>query len=95
MTQDRWLQIDNLFDTAIRLDPAEREEWLRRACGDDDDLMAKVGQLLAEDDGATRDGFLAPLEVRSRPSDETASWPPRDGRQPPGRAGSTSAEQLR
>jgi serine/threonine protein kinase len=86
MTQDRWLQIDNLFDTAIRLDPAERAEWLRRACGDDESLRAEVGRLLAEDDGATRDGFLTPLEVRGRPSDETASWPPRDDRRPTGPA---------
>ena len=35
MTSDRWLKIDSLFDTAIRLDPAERGDWLRRACGDD------------------------------------------------------------
>jgi eukaryotic-like serine/threonine-protein kinase len=86
MTQDRWLQIDNLFDTAIRLDPAERAEWLRRACGDDESLRAEVGRLLAEDDGAARDGFLTPLEVRGRTSDETASLPPRDDRRPTGRA---------
>ena len=43
MTPDRWLQIDDLFDTAIRLDPAERGDWLRRACGDDDDLGPKSG----------------------------------------------------
>ncbi len=87
MTPDRWLRIDNLFDTAIRLDPAERGDWLRRACGDDDDLRAEVGQLLAEDDGATRNGFLTPLEVVRRPSDETASWPPRDARHLPGLSG--------
>ncbi len=80
MTPDRWLRIDSLFDTAVRLDPAERADWLRRACGDDEDLRAQVGQLLAEDEGATRDGFLAPIEVRGRHSDETASWPPPDGR---------------
>jgi tRNA A-37 threonylcarbamoyl transferase component Bud32 len=85
MTPDRWLQIDDLFDTAIRLDPAERGDWLRRACGDDEALMAAVGRLLAQDDGATRNGFLTPLEVRGRPSDETASWPPRDVRRSPHR----------
>ena len=29
MTPERWRQIDDLFDAAVRLDPAEREAWLR------------------------------------------------------------------
>ena len=47
MTPERWRRIDDLFDAALRLDPAEREAWLRGACGDDDDLRAEVGRLLA------------------------------------------------
>ena len=63
MTPERWRQIDDLFDAALRLDPAEREDWLRGACGDDDDLRAEVGRLLAQDERADRDGFLTPPEV--------------------------------
>ncbi len=94
MTPDRWLQIESLFDTAVRLDPSERGEWLRHACGGDDDLRAKVGELLAEDEGATRDGFLTPMELGlgPRPSDETGSWPPHDGDRPRGRAGAAPIE---
>ena len=88
MTPDRWRQIDHLFDAAIRIDPAERADWLRRTCGDDDALRAEVGHLLADDDGADRNGFLAPPEVWRQPPDETTSWPPRDGRHSPRRSDS-------
>ncbi len=80
MTPDRWLQIDVLFDRALQLDPSERAAWLRQACGDDDELRAEVDRLLADDDRATLNGFLTPIELASppRPSNETASWPPSD-----------------
>ena len=29
MTPERWRQIGDLFDAAVRIDPAEREAWLR------------------------------------------------------------------
>ena len=45
MTPERWRQIDGLFDAALRLDPADRGEWLRLACGADDELFAQVGAL--------------------------------------------------
>jgi eukaryotic-like serine/threonine-protein kinase len=83
MTPDRWRQIDTLFDAALRLDPAERGAWLRRACGDDDDLREAVGRLLSQDERAARDGFLAPPESMRRPFDPTITFPPRDDRGPP------------
>jgi serine/threonine protein kinase len=92
MTPDRWLQIDSLFDKAIRLDPSERGKWLRSACGGDEELRAKVGELLAEDEGATRDGFLATIELGTRPSDETGSWPPRESGRSTGQAGAATIE---
>ena len=30
MTPERWRQIDELFDAALRLEPAARAAWLRR-----------------------------------------------------------------
>ena len=66
MTPERWRQIGDLFDAAVRLDPAEREAWLRAACGGDDDLRAEVGRLLAQDERADRDGFLTPPEPTGR-----------------------------
>src|SRR5689334_3134268 len=83
MTPERWRRVDELFDAALRIDPAGRESWLRGACGDDD-LRAEVGRLLVQDARAARDGFLTPPELADRPVDRTGSWPPREGRRPPG-----------
>ena len=46
MTPKRWRQIGELFDAAVKIDPAERESWLRAACAGDDDLRAQVSRLL-------------------------------------------------
>jgi eukaryotic-like serine/threonine-protein kinase len=79
MTPERWQQIDDLFDAALRVAPAGREAWLRDACGGDDDLRAEVGRLLARDERADRVGFLMPPEA----PDRTASWPTPTGDHPP------------
>src|SRR4051794_5563741 len=84
MTPDRWRQIDDLFDAALRLDPAERGPWLRQACGGDDNLWAEVDRLLSQDQHADRDGFLTPPEGSDRSPDQTGSWPPRDDHRPGG-----------
>ena len=60
MTPERWRRIDDLFDAALQLAPAEREPWLREACGGDEDLRAEVDRLLAGDERAAHDGFLTP-----------------------------------
>ena len=74
MTPERWRRIDDLFDSALGVDPARREEWLRESC-DDDALRAEVSLLLARDEQATRDGFLTPPASLPGFSDATASWP--------------------
>src|SRR5207253_2498880 len=79
---ERWRRLDDLFDAALRLDPAAREAWLRGACGDDDGLRAEVDRLLAQDERADRDGFLTPPEASGRPPHPTVSWPPRGGAAP-------------
>ena len=66
MTPERWRRIDELFDGALKLDPAARESWLGRACGGDEDLRAEVGRLLAGDERADRDGFLRPPDGPAR-----------------------------
>jgi serine/threonine-protein kinase len=78
MTPERWQQIGALFDMASRTDPAERESWLRAACGADDDLRAEVSHLLDQDERADRDRLLTPPSAISAPADGTASWPCRD-----------------
>jgi serine/threonine-protein kinase len=74
MTPERWRRIDELFDGALRLDPAEREAWLRKACGGDEGLRAEVARLLAHDKSAERDGFLTPPDASGRSHELTGSW---------------------
>jgi eukaryotic-like serine/threonine-protein kinase len=63
MTPERWRQIDDLFDAALQIRPADRDAWLRSACGDDEDLHNSVGRLLALDQRADREEFLTPPDV--------------------------------
>ena len=46
MTAERWSRIGELFDDAVRLEPARREAWLRNVCGEDEELWAEVSRLL-------------------------------------------------
>jgi tRNA A-37 threonylcarbamoyl transferase component Bud32 len=83
MTPERWRQIDDLFDAALRIDPSGRDGWLRVACGDDDDLRVEVRRLLAQDERADRDGFLDPPEAETRSLAPAANSPPRSGPEAP------------
>jgi eukaryotic-like serine/threonine-protein kinase len=77
MKPERWHQIDQLFDAALQVDHSEREEWLRQTCGEDGELRAELESLLAQDQHAARDGFLAPPELSEQAADFTPSWPVR------------------
>ncbi len=79
MMPQRWRQIGDLFDAAVRLEPTRRQAWLREACGDDDDLRAEVDRLLAQDERADRQRLLTSLGPVGPPPDGTASWSPRAG----------------
>jgi eukaryotic-like serine/threonine-protein kinase len=79
MTPERWDRIDELFDASLKLAPAEREAWLRGACGDDESLRADVARLLELDEQAARDRFLTgPTGPAS-----TGTWPSQDTRRRP------------
>jgi serine/threonine-protein kinase len=77
MTPERWRRIDDLFDAALQRAPAEREPWLREACGGDEELRAEVGRLLAGDERAARDGFLTPPAESGPRAVLTGGWQPR------------------
>ncbi len=92
MKPDRWDRIGEIFDAAVSVPRDKRDEWLYRACGSDDQLRAEVADLLAHDDRAERDSFLAdPLE-------QTPDWISRsdqarsDGSGPCGHAESGTGE---
>ncbi len=56
MNQDRWKQIDELFDAVLDLPEAERERFLSEKCGGDEDLRKEVLSLLSASGGT--DNFL-------------------------------------
>jgi len=47
MTRERWQKVKEIFDAALRIEPAQRSPFLSRACGSDDDLRQEVESLIA------------------------------------------------
>ena len=55
MTSDeRWSQISRLYHDAVSVAPADRAEFLQKACGLDDSLRAEIESLLIDDSRADR-----------------------------------------
>ena len=48
-----WEQVKELFTLALERDPAERSDFLRQACGEDNSLRAEIESLLSNFNGAT------------------------------------------
>jgi serine/threonine protein kinase len=49
MEADRWKTIEQIFNVAVTLSPAEQTEYLPAACGDDTGLREEIGSMLTED----------------------------------------------
>ena len=49
MDMQRWQQIDELFQAAVELDPAQRGSFLEAACAGDQSLRSEVEAMLASD----------------------------------------------
>ena len=69
MTSDeRWSQISRLYHDAVSVAPADRAEFLQKACGPDDSLRAEIESLLIDDSRADRllepHGHSTPKELR-------------------------------
>ena len=47
MNPDRWKQVDDLFQAVLEQPPEERDAFLRRACGPDEQLEREVRSLLS------------------------------------------------
>ena len=56
MEDERWTVVDRLLGAALEQNPHERAAFLRRACGDDEELRREVESLLVHEGGAG--GFL-------------------------------------
>jgi len=52
MTTNQWQRVEELFNQAADLPPAEREAWLEQQCGGDTALLERVRALLASDSEA-------------------------------------------
>lgn len=69
MNDARWRRVAELFDEAVELPAADRDPWLRSACGDDRELLDEVRRLIRQDERAEEDGFLSPPEESA-----SATW---------------------
>ncbi|HTW65348.1 MAG TPA: protein kinase [Bryobacteraceae bacterium] len=58
MTREQWLQVRNVVEHALEVEPAERARFLDEACGSDTELRAEVESLLKAHEEASH-GFLA------------------------------------
>lgn len=54
MTPERWQKVKEIFEAALKVEPAQRSLFLSRACGSDDNLRLEVESLIAahEKDGS-------------------------------------------
>ena len=65
MDAERWKKIENIFQSALDLTGAEREEFISAECGDDDELRREIEKLIARFE--TEDSFLeSPVWTDSR-----------------------------
>lgn len=62
MSDERWMRIDRLLQSALGRPPHEREAFIRDACPDDDGVRDEVLSLLAH--AASADQFLEPPPKR-------------------------------
>jgi serine/threonine protein kinase/tetratricopeptide (TPR) repeat protein len=65
MSPERWHEIEEVFQTAVEMPPAERAPYLDDRCGQDDELRGEVMKLLASDDSAA-DFIEVPIWTDSR-----------------------------
>jgi tetratricopeptide (TPR) repeat protein len=74
--RERWQRVQELFDTAAALDPAERDRYLTETCAGDAELRSEVETLLEAGRRAADDEFItgAIAAVAQELAAGTASW---------------------
>ena len=50
MDSQRWQQVEAIFEAALELEPEKREDYVRSACGGDEELFTECMSLLAQDE---------------------------------------------
>src|SRR5438552_3623591 len=66
MNSQRWKQVDNLLQSVLERPPAERDAFLREACGGDEALEREVRSLLASQQEAGSFLESPAIEVAAR-----------------------------
>ena len=46
MTDEKWQKVKDIFDVALQLNPTQRQEYVKHACGDDAELLSEIELLL-------------------------------------------------
>jgi hypothetical protein len=75
MDSDRWKQVDGLLQAVLERPPAERQEFLRRACAGDQALEREVQSLLASPQEAGSFLESPAMEVAAQGITETIRSP--------------------
>ena len=52
MADEKWQKVREVFDSALRRQPEERQSFVNEACGEDKTLLAEVESLLSSHDSA-------------------------------------------
>lgn len=50
MKSQRWEKIQEIFETALKIEPSERESFLKNTCAEDNELFEEISSLLKADD---------------------------------------------
>src|SRR5215475_9356500 len=74
MNRERWKQIEDIFHSALTIEPSRRSGFLEDACGGDENLRQEVETLLTQEDESG--GFLEgpALEVMAKGLAKEKAW---------------------
>ena len=64
MTPDRWRQIEQLYHSVLRQEPAQRAAFLDEACAEDHELWREVGSLLDRSGADSPEGSVLDLTAK-------------------------------
>ena len=78
MSREQWQQIEQLYDSALKLKPAQRRAFLEETCGTDEELRREVESLLAFDEQAQDFLEVPALEMASTSFAQQPSAPDRE-----------------
>src|SRR5262245_4774801 len=63
MTPERWQKVNNLFHSALKRDPADREAFLEEACRGDSSLRSEIESLISSHDNS--DGLVEAYPIEA------------------------------